>query len=55
MMRIQSLKWSLSSSIRDYIVGKDASEPFDEIGHSQDAIDLLKKFYVGDLDPKVRC
>jgi cytochrome b involved in lipid metabolism len=33
--------------------GKDASEPFDEIGHSQDAIDLLKRFYVGDLDPKV--
>ena len=29
----------------------DATEAFDEIGHSDDARDLLKQFYIGDLDP----
>ncbi|KAI9001705.1 cytochrome b5-like heme/steroid binding domain-containing protein [Gaertneriomyces semiglobifer] len=29
--------------------GQDASEAFDEIGHSDDARDLLKTMYIGDL------
>ncbi|KAJ3217280.1 Cytochrome b5 [Dinochytrium kinnereticum] len=29
--------------------GSDATEAFEEIGHSDDARDLLKKFYVGEL------
>lgn len=31
--------------------GLDATESFEEIGHSDDARELLKKFYIGDLDP----
>ncbi|KAI8372948.1 cytochrome b5-like heme/steroid binding domain-containing protein [Radiomyces spectabilis] len=29
---------------------KDASGPFDDVGHSDDARDLLKKYYIGDVD-----
>jgi cytochrome b involved in lipid metabolism len=32
---------------------KDASGPFDDVGHSPDARELLEKYYVGDLDPEV--
>ncbi|KAG2218549.1 hypothetical protein INT45_006310, partial [Circinella minor] len=33
--------------------GRDATEAFEDIGHSDDARELLEKYYVGDLDPKV--
>ncbi|KOC66144.1 Cytochrome b5 [Habropoda laboriosa] len=29
--------------------GKDSSEDFDDIGHSSDAFDLMKKYLVGEL------
>ena len=29
--------------------GKDASEDFDDVGHSTDALDLMKKYKVGEL------
>lgn len=29
--------------------GKDSTEAFDDVGHSQDAKDLLKQFHVGTL------
>lgn len=29
--------------------GKDASEDFDDVGHSKDALDLMKNFKVGEL------
>merc|ERR1712130_139170 len=29
--------------------GKDATEPFEDVGHSDDARELIKKFYIGDL------
>lgn len=29
--------------------GKEATETFDDIGHSQDAKDLMKKFHVGSI------
>lgn len=29
--------------------GKDGSEDFDDVGHSQDALDLMKKYLVGEL------
>jgi hypothetical protein len=32
--------------------GKDATDAFDEIGHSPDANQLLKQFYKGELDEK---
>ena len=32
--------------------GTDASKAFDEVGHTHDAKERLRKFYVGDLHPK---
>lgn len=32
---------------------KDATEPFEDVGHSEDARETLKTFYIGDLaDPE---
>ncbi|KAI8906313.1 cytochrome b5 [Gorgonomyces haynaldii] len=33
------------------LAGQDATEAFEEIGHSQDARDLLTKMLVGQVDP----
>ncbi|KAI9490378.1 cytochrome b5-like heme/steroid binding domain-containing protein [Zychaea mexicana] len=33
--------------------GRDATESFEDIGHSDDARELLKKYLVGELDEKV--
>ncbi|KAF7728785.1 Cytochrome b5 [Apophysomyces ossiformis] len=30
---------------------KDATGPFDDVGHSEDARELLQKYYIGDVDP----
>jgi cytochrome b involved in lipid metabolism len=30
-------------------LGKDASDDFDDEGHSDDAREMLAKFYIGDL------
>lgn len=30
--------------------GKDATEEFEDIGHSENARDMLKNYYVGDID-----
>ncbi|KAI7880060.1 cytochrome b5 [Lichtheimia hyalospora FSU 10163] len=30
---------------------KDATGPFDDVGHSPDARELLEKYYIGDVDP----
>lgn len=31
--------------------GKDAKEDFEDAGHSQDARDIMEKYFVGELDP----
>ncbi|KAJ3340177.1 Cytochrome b5 type B (outer mitochondrial membrane) [Gonapodya sp. JEL0774] len=31
------------------VAGQDATEGFDEVGHSKDAIEMLKDWYIGDL------
>lgn len=31
------------------LAGQDATEAFDDIGHSDEAVDILKKLYLGDL------
>ncbi len=37
-------------------VGKDATEAFEDVGHSDEARDLLKTLFVGDFDgPSVSC
>jgi len=33
--------------------GKDATEPFEDVGHSTDARELLKEYLIGSL-PEVR-
>ncbi|KAL8254120.1 hypothetical protein R6Q59_032348 [Mikania micrantha] len=30
--------------------GKDATEDFEDVGHSKNAVDMMKDLYVGDLD-----
>eukprot|EP00005_Dracoamoeba_jomungandri_P001187 CAMPEP_0174249840 /NCGR_PEP_ID=MMETSP0439-20130205/180_1 /TAXON_ID=0 /ORGANISM="Stereomyxa ramosa, Strain Chinc5" /LENGTH=145 /DNA_ID=CAMNT_0015329755 /DNA_START=61 /DNA_END=498 /DNA_ORIENTATION=- len=30
--------------------GTDSTEAFDDVGHSEDAIETLKQFYIGDLE-----
>lgn len=33
--------------------GKDATEPFEDVGHSEDAHEILKTLYIGDIaDPE---
>lgn len=32
---------------------KDATGPFEDVGHSPDARELLEKYYLGDVDPAV--
>ncbi|XP_014205608.1 cytochrome b5 [Copidosoma floridanum] len=34
--------------------GKDASEDFDDVGHSSDALELMKKYLVGEIVPRER-
>ncbi|KAJ8430244.1 hypothetical protein Cgig2_009422 [Carnegiea gigantea] len=34
-----------------FIEAKDAKEEFEDAGHSQDARDLMEKFFIGELDP----
>ncbi|CAB53082.1 Cytochrome b5 [Schizosaccharomyces pombe] len=31
------------------LAGRDASGPFEDVGHSEDAQELLEKFYIGNL------
>lgn len=32
---------------------RDATGPFEDVGHSPDAREMLVKYYVGDVDPSV--
>lgn len=32
---------------------KDATGAFEDVGHTDDARDLLKKYYIGEVDPSV--
>ncbi|KAL1934649.1 hypothetical protein VTP01DRAFT_6831 [Rhizomucor pusillus] len=34
--------------------GKDATEAFEDIGHSDEAREILEKYYVGELEEKAR-
>jgi cytochrome b5 len=31
--------------------GKDATEEFDDVGHSKSAKELMEDYFIGDLDP----
>jgi cytochrome b involved in lipid metabolism len=32
---------------------KDATGAFDDVGHSDDAREMLEKYYIGEVDPSV--
>lgn len=36
-------------NLRDF-AGKDATNDFEDIGHSDDARETMKKYYIGDID-----
>ena len=31
--------------------GRDATESFEDVGHSSDAREMLKQYYIGDVHP----
>ncbi|KAL4187462.1 hypothetical protein AMTRI_Chr09g39140 [Amborella trichopoda] len=31
--------------------GKDATNDFEDVGHSQDAKEMMNKYYIGEIDP----
>lgn len=33
------------------VAGKDATEDFEDVGHSTSARDMMDEYYVGDIDP----
>lgn len=33
------------------VAGKDATEAFDSVGHSQEAKEILSKYLIGEIDP----
>lgn len=35
--------------------GRDATESFEDVGHSDEARDIMSKLYVGDLKTDVSC
>lgn len=32
--------------------GKDATDDFEDVGHSDSAREMMDKYYIGDIDPK---
>lgn len=36
-----------------HTTGKDATEAFEDIGHSDEAREILEKYYIGELEEKV--
>lgn len=44
--------WPLFSSLHVFIVtGRDATEAFEDVGHSNDARELMKDYLIGELHP----
>lgn len=48
-------KWYIDMSAfwyfkRNVFAGKDASNDFDDVGHSTSAVSMMDEFYVGDID-----
>lgn len=33
-----------------FLLGKDATDDFEDVGHSDSARDMMKEFYVGEID-----
>lgn len=36
--------------MRKMIAGKDATDDFEDVGHSDDARDMMHKYYIGEVD-----
>lgn len=41
------------------LLGRDATQDFDDVGHSEEASKMMEEYYIGDLDPvifrKINC
>ncbi|ANB15509.1 Cyb5p [Sugiyamaella lignohabitans] len=35
------------------VAGKDCTREFEDVGHSEDAVEILERLFVGDADPSV--
>lgn len=35
------------------VLGKDATDDFEDVGHSTSARDMMDEYYVGDIDPSL--
>lgn len=40
---------------RRFPLGKDATEAFEDVGHSDEAREILEKLYIGDFEGSVVC
>ncbi|CAA6663331.1 unnamed protein product [Spirodela intermedia] len=47
---IDALSLSLSLSFCDLVTGKDATNDFEDVGHSDAAREQMEKFYIGEID-----
>lgn len=50
MLNVQSLPEACQNCIQSGLTGKDATEDFEEIGHSNAAKEMLAKYLIGDFD-----
>ena len=46
--------YSAENNSLGFAIGKDATEAFEDIGHSDEAREMLVKYYIGELDEKVQ-
>lgn len=40
----------MSIYVCETVAGKDATTEFKDVGHSEDAIELMNKYYIGEVD-----
>ncbi|CAL8087796.1 unnamed protein product [Calicophoron daubneyi] len=40
--------------VLEEVAGQNATEAFDDVGHSQDAVEMMGQYYIGKLDPADR-
>lgn len=43
--------WLMRLILFDNSVGKDATNDFEDVGHSDSARDMMEKYYIGEVDP----
>ena len=41
---------SMTVSVAVFVAGKDATNDFEDVGHSDTARDMMEKYYIGEID-----